>query len=140
MPHRNLRLLLLLVALAALALGCGSSSTSNSSRMLQSIAISPATADAQNFTSGQVQFSAIGTFSASPSPAPVTFQTPYLGNFLVDDPTVATVVSNGMGTITVQCVAGASGSTGITATACKGATGTSQVCAVVWAHATLSCP
>ncbi len=55
---------LLLVALALQALGCGSS---NSNRILESMTITPANADAQNFANGQVQFTATGTFSKAPS-------------------------------------------------------------------------
>jgi hypothetical protein len=41
-------------------------------RQLRSVSVSPATADAKNFAGGQVQFTATGTFSKAPSPAPVT--------------------------------------------------------------------
>jgi hypothetical protein len=59
----------LLVSVAALCLiiptstGCGSTN-----RQLQSIAVTPATADAQDFSGGIVQFSAVGNYSGS-SPA-----------------------------------------------------------------------
>jgi hypothetical protein len=46
--------------------GCGSS------RQLQSVALSPASADAQSFPGGQVPFSAKGTFSKPPSPSDLT--------------------------------------------------------------------
>ena len=46
--------------------GCGSS------RQLQSVSLSPATADAQNYSNGQVRFTATGTFSKPPSPSPLT--------------------------------------------------------------------
>jgi hypothetical protein len=49
-----------------LTLGCGSS------RQLQSVSLSPATADAQNFPNGQVSFTATGAFSKPPSPSPLT--------------------------------------------------------------------
>jgi hypothetical protein len=55
-------LAILLLTIAA----CGSG------RQLRSITIAPSTADAENFPGGQVQFTATGTFSQSPSPAPVT--------------------------------------------------------------------
>lgn len=48
---------LLLMVAAASVLGCGSS------RRLKSITITPASADAQNFPGGQVQFTASGTYS-----------------------------------------------------------------------------
>lgn len=50
-----------LLILAAIALGCGNRG------QLQSIALNPTTADAKNFPSGQVQFTATGTFSGSTS-------------------------------------------------------------------------
>jgi hypothetical protein len=51
---------------AILTSGCGSS------RQLQSVSLSPATADAQNYSHGQVPFTATGTFSKQPSPSPLT--------------------------------------------------------------------
>ena len=59
--------LLFLVALATLS--CG-----NSDRKLESVTLDPPAADAKNFPSGQVQFSATGTFSQPPSPATLTSQ------------------------------------------------------------------
>jgi hypothetical protein len=54
-------LLFLLLALTTLGVvGCGSS------RQLQSVTISPASADAQNFSAGQVSFTATGTFQQKP--------------------------------------------------------------------------
>lgn len=56
-----------LLILGELALlGCGSS------RQLQSITVSPATADAKDFPNGQVPFAATGLFSKPPSPSPLT--------------------------------------------------------------------
>ncbi len=46
--------------------GCGSS------RKLQSVALTPAAADAQAFPNGQVPFTAKGIFSKPPSPTPLT--------------------------------------------------------------------
>jgi hypothetical protein len=54
--------LLWLLALSA----CGSG------RQLQSVSLSPPTADAQSFPSGQVPFVATGTFSNPPSPVTLT--------------------------------------------------------------------
>ena len=60
-------LLFLLLPLTTLGIvGCGSS------RQLQSVTISPASADAQNFPNGQVSFTATGTFSKKPSPQKLT--------------------------------------------------------------------
>lgn len=50
----------------SVALGCGSG------RQLQSVTLSPAAGDAQDFPNSQVQFSATGTFSGVPSPEPLT--------------------------------------------------------------------
>jgi hypothetical protein len=69
---------LALVAVAAATLSCGSGS--NASRQLQSITLIPASADAQDYPNGQVQFTATGYYDA----APMTV-TPYvcrLGNVL----------------------------------------------------------
>ena len=56
----------LAILAALMASGCGSS------RQLESVTIHPAAADAKNFPNGQVQFTATGTFSQPPSPAPLT--------------------------------------------------------------------
>jgi hypothetical protein len=53
---------LALVLLAAFALSCGSSSDC----ALQSITLSPATADAKDYPGGQVQFTATGNYDADP--------------------------------------------------------------------------
>lgn len=57
---------LLLAGLAAP--GCGNS------RQLQSVSLTPAVADIQNYSTGVVPFAATGTFSRPPSPAPLTSQ------------------------------------------------------------------
>lgn len=61
----QLFLFFLLVLAAAIMLACGSSSAN---RMLQSVTLSPATADGQSYPGGQVQFTATGIYSARPSP------------------------------------------------------------------------
>ena len=59
-----------LVVLAALVTsGCGSS------RQLRSVALPPASADAQSFPNGQVPIAAVGTFTHPPSPVNLTSQT-----------------------------------------------------------------
>ena len=90
--------------------GCG---TANRNRVLESITVAPATADAQNFPNGQVQFTATGSFSQPPSPAPVTFVAPYSGSWLISDPSIATISRSGV----VQCRTGTSGVVTITALA-----------------------
>jgi hypothetical protein len=65
----------LLVALSTFALGvaalltlsCGSSANSDPNRVLQSITLTPATADAQDYPNGQVQFTATGFYNSVPN-------------------------------------------------------------------------
>jgi hypothetical protein len=110
------------IALLAFAItSCGSTTIPNAGRVLLSILVTPATADAQNSPSGQVVFTATGTFSVAPSPAPVTFAAPYAGGFVVapdsSNQVIASIVTTGAGTATVQCVAGMSGTVDVGATA-----------------------
>jgi hypothetical protein len=66
----RLRLLFPLLALTSLALAlisCGSSNTK-----LQSISIAPATADAKDYTNGQVQYTAAGTYDDGTQVKPLT--------------------------------------------------------------------
>ncbi len=62
---RPLFLLVLPLVMLGIA-GCGSG------RQLQSVAMAPASADAQNFPNGQVSFAATGAFSKPPSPVQLT--------------------------------------------------------------------
>lgn len=64
----SLLMFLLLVGVAAL-LSCGSGMSNT--RLLQSIMVMPAAADAQTFPGGMVQFTATGSFSMPPTPARV---------------------------------------------------------------------
>jgi hypothetical protein len=60
-------LVFLTVPLVAIGIaGCGSN------RQLQSVTLSPASADAQKFPNNQVSFTATGTFSQPPSPVQLT--------------------------------------------------------------------
>jgi hypothetical protein len=88
------RVALALVTVVMLILaGCGNSK-------LTSVTIAPATADAQNFPNGQVQFTAMGTFSDSSKPVPLTTVTWCVGssnglcNGNIASP--ATIDSNGL--------------------------------------------
>jgi len=54
----------LLVVIAAITLACGVSPP----RLLESVALSPMLADAQNYPGGLVQFTATGTYTKPPSP------------------------------------------------------------------------
>jgi hypothetical protein len=60
---------LLFVVLPLIALGIVGCANS---RQLQSVTLSPASADAQNFPNGQVSFTATGAFSKAPSPVQLT--------------------------------------------------------------------
>jgi len=137
---KKFRNLFFVTILALQGAGCGTSS-SNSNRALQSMTVVPATADAQNYQNGQVQFTATGIFSKSPSPALVTFVAPYSGSWSVSDPTIAILVGTSTGTATFQCVAGASGTVQIKAIAsANAATGTGMTGVAVTATASLACP
>lgn len=110
------------LALLAIAMtSCGTTTIPNAGRVLLSISVTPATADAQTFQNGQVVFTATGTFSVAPSPALVTFAIPYTGGFTValnsSNQVIATIVATGTGTATVQCAAGMSGTVEVGATA-----------------------
>jgi hypothetical protein len=108
-----------LLLLAAGVISCGSSNQTIG-RVLTSIDVTPQAADAQSSPNGQVVFTANGTFSLPPYTGPLTFVAPYSGQFVVNNPTnatIATVVSSGAGTVTVQCAPSASGSVYVTATA-----------------------
>jgi len=131
----NLRALFFALAVAVQTIACGSNANPNSGRVLISIAVTPVTAEAQNFSGGKVTFTATGTFSLPPSPAPVTFVAPYLGSFTIEDTSIATIVSTGTGTLTAQCVPGVSGTTSVIAAASANS-GTVQVSAA----AQLTCP
>jgi hypothetical protein len=54
-----------LILLAAGIAGCGGSAMT-SGRMLQTLTITPASADAKSFPGGKVQFTAAGTFNVAP--------------------------------------------------------------------------
>ena len=58
---------ILLVASLLTGFGCGDN-------QLRSVTVSPTAADAKNFANGQVQFSAMGTFSDSSKPRPLNSQ------------------------------------------------------------------
>ena len=71
----------LLAFIELVASGCGNGSP----RLLESISVTPASADAQSFPNGQVQFAAVGTYSQPPSPAPIT-----QSGWSLSDPNIAT--------------------------------------------------
>ena len=122
---------------------CGGASDPSANRVLQSIAITPSTADARMFPNGQVQFTATGSFTKAPSPAPVPFAEPYTGGWSISDPSdginqsIATISPAGL----AQCIPGASGTVMVTARASNGACHGAQCTSVaVTGNATLTCP
>lgn len=131
---------MVLLAAAAILAACGQTDL-NRGRVLTAISVSPETADAQNFSHGQVMFTATGSFNIPPLSAQLTFSVPYSGQFAVQNPPppanpIANIVSTGSGTITVECATGATGAVSITATAsANDAFGT-----VVTGNAQLTCP
>lgn len=93
----------LLIFAASITLACGSSP-----HMLQSLTVSPATADAQVFPGGKVQFSATGFFSSSPrtvTPLSATWGACQIINAQETPTTAVSVSNNGL----AQCSAGAAG-------------------------------
>ncbi|HKI27716.1 MAG TPA: hypothetical protein VKA07_15425 [Candidatus Sulfotelmatobacter sp.] len=71
MRNYGLLFFVLLILVAAITLACGSATP----HMLQTVTVSPATADAQTLPNGQVQFTATGVFVTRPSPVtPLTVQ------------------------------------------------------------------
>jgi hypothetical protein len=97
MRHYALTLFFLLLIAAAVTLACGSSP-----HILQSVTISPATADAQN---GEAQFTATGFFTGSPSEVTPLSATWGACSQLWQPTTGVTVSSNGL----ARCATGASG-------------------------------
>jgi hypothetical protein len=92
-------LLLLLVAIAAIALACGSSS------QLRSISITPLTADAKDYSAGQVQFKAFGYYGDSLLPVEVRPEwsaCPPINAVSVDKTGVAHCAAGATGTYFVQ--------------------------------------
>ncbi len=62
-------LVLVVAAIFLTTVSCGGSSMMMSSRQLQSITISPTSADAMNFPNGMVRFTAMGTYNMAPMTA-----------------------------------------------------------------------
>ena len=101
MPRREFFFWIALLAVTSIGLACNNISP----RRLQSISVSPATADAQSSPNGQVQFTATGTYNTQP----ITV-TPLQANWGTADQnggatTAVTIDANGL----AECTAGASG-------------------------------
>lgn len=91
----------LLLFAAVITVACGSNPVKHA---VQSLAITPPTADARNFPDGQVQFEAAAYYDSQPSP--VTGVQATWGACYQDAPTTAITVSpNGL----AQCATGSSG-------------------------------
>jgi hypothetical protein len=127
----------LLLCIAAITLACGTSSSG--SRMLESVSVSPATADAQNYPGGQVPFVATGFYTTNPSTVTplatvwgACYQEASTTDVLIDLQTgTATCKAGAMGTYTVftSNTGGMHGGCNITS-ACGGGcfvTGTAQL-------------
>jgi hypothetical protein len=92
---------LFLVTSAFFTLACGSNS---SQHVLESVTVSPASADAQNYPNGQVPFTATGAYNTSPTN--VTLQNATWGVALATASTnQVSITSSGM----AQCAPGAVG-------------------------------
>ena len=134
MISRSVPTTFVLAVLLVATIGCGSmNSTSN--RVLQSMTLTPANADAQT-TQGQVQFTAMGTFSMAPSPAPVPFVSPYTGTWSTSDMNIATITQAGL----ARCVSGATGTVTINAIASSNSGRGTQMSTAVSSSAKLTCP
>jgi hypothetical protein len=127
-----------LVLLAAFALSCGGNSSSD--RVLQSITLSPATADARDYPGGQVQFTATGFYTANPRT--VTPLAAGWGSCFQNAPTSdVTVSSAGM----AQCISGAAGTYTVFADDASGSVACNAITACgggcqVSGNAQLTCP
>ena len=87
-----------------IAASCSSVPSVSNNGMPQTITLCPAVADAQDFPGGQVQFIAIGSYTAPPSPA--LPPSPSWGVCSQNAPTTGvTITSSGV----AHCAAGASG-------------------------------
>lgn len=131
MPRRIVPLAttLLIAGIELLTGGCGN--TSAPSRLLQSVSVSPAVANAQTFSNGQVQFTAVGTYSQPPSPSPITQP-----GWSLSDPNIATISQSGL----AQCTAGASGVVTVKASTPAPCSGTGCTAALLSGTAQLTCP
>lgn len=130
--------LFLFIFLAVVLVGCGSSAT----RTLQAVGVSPATADANQFPNGEIQFTATGYYNkipASVTPLHVTWGACYQSQPTTDVTITATGVAH--------CTSSASGtylvwgfaSDGEHAT-CNATSACSGSCGRVTGTALMTCP
>ncbi|MFZ0734050.1 MAG: hypothetical protein WAM79_17140 [Candidatus Sulfotelmatobacter sp.] len=117
---------LLLACIGLLADGCG-----GGNRVIQSVTVTPASADAQNFPDGQVQFTASGNYSQPPSPVTLP-----QANWVLTETSIATLTGNGL----AQCIPGASGVVTVRAGVPGPCSGTGCTAVQIVGTAQLSCP
>lgn len=113
MNRSNPVLLFATFVLAALALSCGAGSASDTPRQLESVTLSPAAANVQDYPSGQVQFTATGNYNTPPftvTPLPLAHWGVCYNNAAT---TAITVNSEGI----AQCAKGAVGTYSVWANA-----------------------
>ena len=130
--------LVLLLFLAAILMACGSSAP----RTLQTVSISPATADARDFANGEVQFAATGYYNKSPmqvAPVHATWGACYQNHPTTD----VTMTPTGV----AQCSRSASGTYLVWAFAsegtkmtCSGVSACGGGCGPLTGTALLTCP
>jgi hypothetical protein len=118
---------ILLGAIELVVGGCGNSGP----RFLQSVSVTPASADAQTFANGQVQFTAVGTYSQPPSPSPLA-----QAGWSLSGSDLATISQSGL----AQCNPGASGVVTVKASMSAPCSGTGCTAALMSGTAQLSCP
>jgi hypothetical protein len=130
----------LLCLLAAITLACGSSTLSgaiNNKSIPQSITVTPAAANAQDYPDGQVPFVATGYFQTPPSPV-APLQATWGVCYQNSSTTEVSVTQTGV----AQCQAGASGEYTVFAsrmTMCNVITACGGGCQIS-GFATLTCP
>ena len=118
---------LLLAGVALVSSACGNESP----RLLQSVSVTPAAADAQSYPDGQVQFTPMGNYSQPPSPSALT-----QAGWSLSDSNIATLSQSGL----AQCIAGASGVVTVKASVSAPCSGTGCTAALLSGTAQLSCP
>ena len=136
--HRSIISTFLLGLAASIALACG-----GTSRKIQTVTVSPATADASNFPGGKVQFTATGSYNQSPLTV-----TPLQANWgVASEQTINGVEQLGLvnGAVTIdangvaQCSAGTSGKFSVAAWVNLPYSGPPPPCPINF-YANMSCP
>lgn len=139
--HRQRYFALAGIILFAAALTSCATNPPDPGRVLLEITVTPDTANAATYPNGQVTFTANGSFSVAPTPAPLPSTAPYSGQFFVANPTnppmtIATIVATGNSTATVQCSPGVSGIVSVVASGFAN----NSTSTVITGSAQLTCP